>query len=121
MTAITNTILGNAYQGSLNGALFGAKVGTAAVTALVGVGIFHAMLEKETRVMGNEPKWAIFEGDCQLPQFRNLNECTHPVLVSFPVFTFFVVAGATASGAVIGAVSGAAKGVWGGKPSHHTQ
>lgn len=109
----SNSILTNAYQGARNGAVKGALAGVSVVSAtLAAVGGCN-LLEIGNRAIGNEPKWPLFEGDCQLQQFRDLSVCTKPAF--FDSFTFFatsVIGTTTVCGTVAGAVSGVAKSIF---------
>lgn len=118
MSAITNTnssslILQQAYQGALNGGVNGAKVGIFLVTGTVASGMIQGLVEKGNRSIGNEPKWPIFLGDCELEQFRDMYCCTNPPLFdSFISFTGCVIGATTVGGMIVGAVSAAARGVF---------
>jgi len=118
MTAITNSssiplILQHAYQGARNGAGVGALVGTSIVSVTLASGVFQGLLEKGNRAIGNEPKWPLFEGDCQLEQFRDVSICTdQPLFDSFTSLTVYVIGVTTIGGMLFGAVSGAARSVF---------
>jgi hypothetical protein len=116
----SNPILDSIYQGALYGALGGmsvvlakgAQIGVSVVFSTAVTGVFYTALEKGNRLMRNEPIWPIFEGDCQLEQFRDLPTCTNPPLVDpFASFTVYAVSIPIIFG-IAGAVYGAAKGVF---------
>lgn len=109
MTAITNDKYRSLiFKEASQGAAIGAQVGTVLVCGTVSMGLFHQLLEAGNRAIGNEPKWPFFEGDCQMPQLRNIPMCTQEPY-SFLSFTACVIGASTVCGMVVGAVSGVAK------------
>lgn len=102
----SHSIFDYIYRETRNGAVKGALAGVSFVSATAATGVFHGILERGSRVIGNEPKWPIFEEDCQLEQFRNLSTCANPSL-SFTSFTAYVVGTTTLCGMAIGAISAA--------------
>jgi hypothetical protein len=104
------SILEDMYQGAREGAATGAFLGAGIVAATMAVGTQHALMETTVRAMGFEPRQPLFEGDCQLEQFRNVAMCTTPPLFSsFSSFAAYTVSATTLAGMAIGAVSGATK------------
>lgn len=118
MPAITTTssiplILQHTYQGAQDGAFIGAGIGASIVSVTLANGIFQGVLEEGSRAIGNEPKWPLFEGDCQLEQFRDMSMCTNPpLLTSFTSLTVCVFGTTIIGGILIGAVSGATRSVF---------
>lgn len=103
----------NAWQGARDGAAQGALVGGAIVTTVMATGVFHNVLERGNRAIGNTPNWPLVEGDCESSQFCHYPMCTNPPLFdSFSSFAFYVVGATTIAGTIIGAVNGAANNVF---------
>ena len=103
MTAITNnshSFFDYVYTGAVKGLSCGLGL-----TALGAIPVaIHVPLELVHRAVGFEPKWPMFEGDCNLVQFRGLSLCAQPA-ISLSNFSIGVVTATTVIGAVIGAVA----------------
>lgn len=103
-----NPILRNIYQGAREGAANGAMSGSSLIALTCVVSTYYACSEQINRMIGNAPQVPMFEGDCQLEQFRNSPTCTSsPVFESYTSLTIYVIGTTTLIGMIAGGVYGA--------------
>lgn len=104
---IHQSFLGSIYQGATNGATEGAIFGAKLIGGTLGYAGLSGSLETGFRAVGGDPRWPMFEGDCQSQQFRDLPVCTNePMFQSFTSLSIFVIVASTLAGSLIGGISG---------------
>lgn len=96
----------NTYKDAKEGMKWGAVVGGEIVALPIFSAIAFNVFEKTNRFFGTSQ----FEKDCDLPEFRNLTQCTpNPLSSKVGYFAFTVMVVTTLGGAVIGGLNGLSK------------
>src|ERR1043166_1635274 len=90
-------------EGAIKGATYGAGAGIALNATTIGMAISFKGLETLQRASGGEPKWPMFDGDCELTVFKDLPQCNGTAYEMGMIFIFSM---ATLTGSAIGAAYG---------------